>query len=56
MNKIKFYLKRIYRLSLSFKKQEALVWQELKKLHADTDWKHGVYEKEKYNCTKVFQA
>ena len=48
MNKIKFYLKRIYRLSLSFKKQEALVWQELKKLHADTDWKHGVYEKEKY--------
>lgn len=48
MNKIKFYLQRIYRLALSFKKQEELVWKELKKLHADADWKHGVYEKDKY--------
>lgn len=48
MNKIKFYLQRIYRLTLSFKKQEELVWKELKKLHTDADWKHGVYEKEQY--------
>jgi hypothetical protein len=48
MNKIKFYLKRIYRLSLSFKKQEEIVWEELKKLHADADWKHGIYERDKY--------
>jgi hypothetical protein len=48
MNKIKFYLQRIYRLALSFKKQEELVWKELKKLHTDADWKHGVYEREKY--------
>jgi hypothetical protein len=48
MNKVKFYLQRIYRLALSFKKQEETVWRELKKLHADADWKHGVYEKEKY--------
>ncbi len=48
MNKIKFYLKRIYRLTLSFKKQEELVWTELKKLHADAEWQSGVYEKEKY--------
>ena len=48
MDKIKFYLQRIYRLTLNFKKQEELVWKELKKLHADADWKHGVYEKEKY--------
>jgi len=48
MNKIKFYLQRIYRLSLSFKKQEELVWKELKKIHANANWKHGVYEKEKY--------
>jgi hypothetical protein len=48
MNKIKFYLQGIYRLALSFKKQEELVWKELKKLHADADWKHGVYEKDKY--------
>jgi hypothetical protein len=48
MNKIKFYLQRIYRLTLSFEKKEELVWKELKKLHTDADWKHGVYEKEKY--------
>jgi hypothetical protein len=48
MNKIKFYLKRIYRLTFSFKKQEEIVWTELKKLHADAEWKSGVYEKEKY--------
>ena len=48
MKKIKFYLQRIYRLALSFKKQEELVWKELKKLHSDADWKHGVYEKDKY--------
>jgi len=47
MNKIKFYLKRIYRLTLSYRKQEILVWKELKKLHSDADWKHGIYEKEK---------
>jgi hypothetical protein len=51
MNKIKFYLQRIYRLALSFKKQEELVWKELKKLHADADLKHGVYEKDK--CIKT---
>ena len=48
MNKVKFYLQRIYLLALSFKKQEETVWRELKKLHSDADWKHGVYEKEKY--------
>lgn len=48
MKKIKFFLQRIHRLTLSFKKQEELVWKELKKLHADADWKHGIYEKEKH--------
>ena len=48
MNKIKFYLQRIYRLTLNFKKQEELVWEELKKLHADAEWKYGVYERDKY--------
>ena len=36
------------RLSLSFKKQEEIVWSDLKKLHAASDWQSGVYEKEKY--------
>ncbi|MBT3612342.1 MAG: hypothetical protein HN522_05325 [Flavobacteriales bacterium] len=48
MNKIKYYLQRIYRLSLSFKKREEIVWKELKKLHSDAEWKSGIYEKEKY--------
>ncbi len=47
MNKIKYYLQRIYRLSLSFKKQEEIVWKELKKVHSDAEWKSGIYEKEK---------
>jgi hypothetical protein len=48
MNKIKFFLQRVYRLTISFNKQEEIVWRELKKLQSDADWKHGVYEKEKY--------
>ena len=48
MKKLKFYLKRVYRLALSFKKQEEIVWSDLKKLHAEIDFKSGVYEKEKY--------
>jgi len=48
MKKLKFYLKQIYRLALSFKKQEEIVWSDLKKLHAEIDFKSGVYEKEKY--------
>ena len=48
MEKFKSYLKRIYRLSLSFEKQEKIVWEELKKLHTDAEWKSGFYEKEKF--------
>jgi hypothetical protein len=48
LNNIKFYLKRIYRLSLSFKKHDDIVWKELKKLHADAKWKSGIYENDKY--------
>jgi len=48
MNKIKYYLQRCYRLTLSYQKQEEVVWEALKKLHADAGWKYGVYEKEKY--------
>ena len=48
MDKIKNYLIRIFRLALSHEKQEEIVWKELKKLHADAEWKYGVYEKEKY--------
>ncbi len=48
MKKIKYYLQRIYRLTLSKKKQEDIFWDLLKKLHSDADWKSGVYEKERY--------
>lgn len=47
-NKVKFHLQRIYRLSLSFKRQEEIVWQELKSLHKSANWKSGIYENEKY--------
>ena len=48
MKKIKRYLKQIYRLTVSHKKGEAIVWRDLKKLHSEAGWKHGIYEKEKY--------
>ena len=48
MKKFKYYLKRIYRIALSYQKQEDTVWTDLKKLHAAAKWKSGVYEKEKY--------
>tara|TARA_B100001758_G_scaffold247800_1_gene267342 strand:+ start:4467 stop:5006 length:540 start_codon:yes stop_codon:yes gene_type:complete len=48
MKKLKFYLIRIYRLALNFKKQEEIVWSDLKKLHSASDWQSGIYEKEKY--------
>lgn len=48
MNKIRFYLQRVYRLTLNFEKQEEIVWKELKKLHSDAKWNSGVYEKERY--------
>ena len=32
MNKIIFYLQQIYRLTIGLKKQEEIVWTELKKL------------------------
>lgn len=46
--KIKFYLKRLYRISLSHKKYETLVWEDLKKLHVLEGWSSGVFEKERY--------
>jgi hypothetical protein len=48
MNKIKTFINRVYRLSLDYEKQENLVWEDLKKLHTDTEWKCGVYETDKY--------
>jgi hypothetical protein len=34
-------------LSLSPDKQEGLVWQDLKRLHIDSNWKSGIFEKER---------
>ena len=48
MNKLKSFLQRIYRLTLSYQKQEELVWSDLKKNHTEADWTFGVYEKDKY--------
>lgn len=48
MNKLTNYLQRIYRLSVSFKKHEDIVWNDLKNLVKHADWRAGVFEKEKY--------
>ena len=48
LQKIKLHLRRMYRITRSFEKQEELVWQDMKKLHAGTDWRSGIYEKLRY--------
>ena len=47
MERVKFFFQRIYRVSLSYPRQEVLVWQDLKKLHLQADWRHGIFEREK---------
>ena len=45
---IKASFARAYRLSLTNERQESLVWQDLKKLHVEAEWRSGVYEADKY--------
>lgn len=39
--------KRGYRSMLNSAKQEALVWEDMKKLHAEAEWRSGVYESDR---------
>lgn len=47
INQLKLYLNRIYRLSLNSKKQEDLIWRDLKKLHTKSEWIFTIDESEK---------
>ena len=53
MKKIITFFKRIYRISVNFEKQEKLVWKDMLKLHNESDWRSGIYEKER-NIESVF--
>lgn len=44
---IKYYLRRLYRLSVSMNKWDDLVWNDLKELHLDANWNSGVHERDK---------
>jgi len=48
MNRVKAFLTRTYRLSVGIEKQENIVWDDLKQLHTEAEWKCGVYEADKY--------
>ena len=48
MNRVKAFLMRIYRISRSKESQQNMVWEDLKKLHTEAEWKCGVYEADKY--------
>lgn len=43
-----FYLRKIYRITISDKKHEEIVWNDLKKLHQDSKWRFGVFESDKH--------
>jgi hypothetical protein len=45
--KMLYYIKTVYRISLNYKKYENIIWNDLKNLFKDSDWRHGVFENEK---------
>ena len=46
--RLKTIMSKFYRLMISPAKREAIVWKDLKKLFQRMEWKHGVFEQEKY--------
>ena len=48
MKKLKNVLQKAYRAICSPEKQEAIVWDDLKALNAEMEWRSGIYEKERY--------
>lgn len=45
--KLKYYLRRLYRLSIHSNKWDDLVWNDLKKIHLDAKWRSGIHEHDK---------
>lgn len=48
LRRIKYYIRRVYRLSMDLEKHENFAWEDLKKLHSDLCWKTGVFEEDRY--------
>lgn len=48
LQNMRAFVNRAYRLTLDADKQEKLVWEDLKKLHAEAEWSSGVFEADKY--------
>jgi len=48
IDNLRLFVRRIIQVNMNAEKQELAVWNNLKKLHSDSDWKCGVYEKDKF--------
>lgn len=48
LSNTRFYFKRIFRITFLSKKQEDIVWKDLKKLHEENEWRYGCYETDRY--------
>ena len=48
INRMFKFLRKIYRIAISKKHFEDIVWRDLKKLHKDSDWNHGIFESDKH--------
>lgn len=48
MSKFSNWISRIYRSSLSYSKQRQMVWKDLKMFFVQSEFHHGVYEKDKF--------
>lgn len=44
IGRITSFIRRLYRLSLTISNQEVVVWEDMKKLHAECEWRSGVFE------------
>lgn len=47
-NGFAYTLIRIFRIMKSPEKRVSQVWNDLKELHIKEDWRHGIYEKERF--------
>jgi hypothetical protein len=47
LRRLFFYFQKVYRITISYKKYEEIVWSDLKKLHNDANWRYGVFESDK---------
>ena len=45
---LKYFLQRIFRVAFRLKKLDNVIWEDLKTLHKQNEWRYGCYETERF--------